>query len=236
MFEKYLDLVCQEIQNIKKDENESIKQAGRLVADVIMQGHLVFTFGSGHSQLLALEVRGRAGGLYPIVEIMDPLRGKAEKLEGIGHILMKGSRITAGDVLFDISNSGRNPEGIEIAIDAKKAGAKVIVVTSLAHSKSVKSRHSAGKNLYEYGDVVLNNHVPAGDSAMAYAGSDVKAGALSTVLGAALMNAVMVQAVQYMLDGGFEPPVLRSANIDNSDAYNNAIVERYKDIGYLLDI
>ena len=119
MFENYLDLVCKEIQNIKKDEHEAIQQAGRLVADAIMQGHLVFTFGSGHSQLLALEVRGRAGGLYPIVEIMDPLRGKAEKLEGIGHILMQGARISAGDVLFNISNSGRNPEGIEIAIDAK---------------------------------------------------------------------------------------------------------------------
>ena len=236
MFENYLDLVCKEIQNIKKDEHEAIQQAGRLVADAIIQGHLVFTFGSGHSQLLALEVRGRAGGLYPIVEIMDPLRGKAEKLEGIGHILMQGARISAGDVLFNISNSGRNPEGIEIAIDAKKAGAKIIVVTSLETTKSVKSRHSAGKNLYEYGDVVLDNHVPTGDSAMAYEGSNIKAGALSTVLGAALMNAVMVEAVQYMLDAGFEPPVLMSANIDNSEAHNTAIVERYKDIGYLLDI
>ncbi len=236
MFEEYLDLVCQEVQNIKKDEHEAIQKAARLVADAIIQGHMVFTFGSGHSQLLALEVRGRAGGLYPIVEIMDPLKGKAEKLEGIGHILMQGVRLSAGDVLFNISNSGRNPEGIEIAIDAKKAGVKVIVVTSLKHTKSVTSRHSGGKNLFEYGDVVLDNHVPVGDSAIGYEGSEIKAGALSTVLGAAIMNAVMVEAVQYMLDAGFEPPVLMSANIDNSEAHNMAIVERYKDSGYLLDI
>ena len=236
MFEQYLDLVCQEIQKMKKDESQSIQKAGRLVADAVMQGHMVFTFGSGHSQLLALEVRGRAGGLYPIVEIIDPLKGKAEKIEGIGHILMQGVKLNEGDVLFNISNSGRNPEGIEIAIDAKKAGAKMIVVTSLETTKSVKSRHSGGKNLYEYADIVLDNHVPTGDSAMAYEGSNIKAGALSTVLGAALMNAVMVEAVQYMLDAGFEPPVLMSANIDNSEAHNNAIVERYKDSGYLLDI
>lgn len=236
MFAEYLDLVCDEVKNIEWDEAISIKKAARLVADAIIQGHLVFTFGSGHSQLLAMEVRGRAGGLYPILEIVDPLRGKAEKLEGIGHILMQGARISEGDVLINISNSGRNPEGIEIAIDAKKAGAKVIVVTSLKHTQSVKSRHSGGKNLYEYADLVLDNHVPAGDSAVGYEGSAIKAGALSTVLGAALMNAVIVEAVQYMLDAGFEPPVLMSANIDNSEAHNNAIVDRYKDIGYLLDI
>ncbi|MEA4811671.1 MAG: SIS domain-containing protein [Anaerolineaceae bacterium] len=236
MYKKYFDLVCQKIQTIKNDEGEQIQRAAHLVADTIMQGKLVYTFGSGHSQLLAMEVHGRAGGLYPVIEINDPLRGKAEKIEGIGHVLMEGSRIGKGDLLFNISNSGRNPEGIEIAIDAKAAGATVIVVTSLEHSKSIKSRHSGGKNLYEYGDLVLDTQVPAGDSAMAYEGSPIKAGALSTVLGSAIMNAVMVQAVQYMLDAGYEPPVLMSANVDNSEQHNNTIVERYKNIGYMLDL
>jgi uncharacterized phosphosugar-binding protein len=103
----------------------------------------------------------------------------------------------------------------------------VIVVTSLEHSKSVASRHSSGKKLYELGEVVLDTGVPAGDACMSFIGLDAKAGAASTVLGAALMNAVMVEAIQYILDQGGQPPVLKSANLDGSDEYNAAVMARY---------
>jgi hypothetical protein len=41
---------------------------------------------------------------------------------------------------------------------AKNAGVKVIVLSSMAHTKSIKSRHSSGKMLYELGDVVIDTH------------------------------------------------------------------------------
>jgi uncharacterized phosphosugar-binding protein len=103
----------------------------------------------------------------------------------------------------------------------------VIAVTSMAHSQSVDSRHSSGKKLYELAEVVLDTGAPPGDAAMSFEGLAVKAGALSTVLGAAIMNAVMVEAIQYMAEKGFEPPVLMSANLDGSDEYNARIMDRY---------
>jgi uncharacterized phosphosugar-binding protein len=230
MYGEYIDLACTIMQQMKETQGEAISQAAALVGDTIIAGGLVYTFGSGHSQLLSQEVHARAGGLYPVMQIVDPLWGRAERLEGMGEVLMKGVPVKAGETIFVISNSGRNPEPIEVAMIAREIGLHVIAVTSIAHSKSVESRHSSGKKLYELGEIVLDSGAPPGDACLSFKGMDIKAGALSTVLGAAIMNAVMVEAIQYMLDKGVKPPVLISANLDGSDEYNAQVMVRYDNI------
>jgi len=230
MYMEYLDLVCTLLQNMKTTQGEAIREAATLVGDTILAGGLVYTFGSGHSQLLSQEVHARAGGLYPVMQIVDPLWGRAERLEGLGEIFLKGLPLKAGETIFVISNSGRNPEPIEVAMLARQMGLHVIVVTSLTHSKSVTSRHSSGKKLYELGEVVLDTGAPAGDACLSFKGLDVKAGAVSTVLGAALLNAVMVEAIQHILDKGGHPPVLMSANLDGNEEYNARVMASYERI------
>lgn len=228
MYVKYLDAVCEILQQMKERQGEAIGKAAVLVGDAIINGGLVYTFGSGHSQLLSQEVHSRAGGLYPVMQIADPLWGRAERLEGFAEILLKGLPLKAGEPIFVISNSGRNPEPIEVAMQVREMGLHVIAVTAMAHSTSVDSRHSSGKKLYELADVVLDTGAPPGDACLALEGLPAKTGAVSTVLGAAIMNAVMVEAVQYMLDKGHEPPVLMSANLDGSDEFNARVIGRYK--------
>lgn len=230
MYQDYLDVASNSLQKMKTTQGEAIRKAAALVGDTLLAGGLVYTFGSGHSQLLSQEVHARAGGLYPVMQIVDPLWGRAERLEGMGEVLMKNVPVKAGETIFVISNSGRNPEPIEVAVIARQLGLHVIAVTSMQHSQSVASRHSSGKKLYELGDVVLDTGTPPGDACLSFKGIDVKAGALSTVLGAALMNAVMVEAIQYMLDHGGNPPVLMSANLDGSDEYNAQVMARYDKI------
>lgn len=227
MYMEYLDLVCSILQNMKTTQGESIRKSATFVGDTILAGGLVYTFGSGHSQLLSQEVHARAGGLYPVMQIVDPLWGRAERIEGLGEILLSGLPLKAGETIFVISNSGRNPEPIEVAMLARQMGLHVIVVTSLTHSMSVTSRHSSGKKLYELGDIVLDTGAPAGDASLGFKGLDVKAGAVSTVLGAALLNAVMVEAIQYILDKGGKPPVLMSANLDGNEEYNAHVMANY---------
>ncbi len=236
MYENYLDIAVERIQKMKETQGEAISKAAALVAETLMSGHMVYTFGSGHSQLLAMEIHGRAGGLYPVQAILDPMKGKAEKLEGYGTILVEFAPYKEGDLLFVISNSGRNPEPLEVAMHARARGVKIIVLTSMEHSRSVQSRHSSGKKLYELGEVVLDSMVPAGDASMEFEGLVARAGALSTVLGALILNAVTVEAIQYMLDHGYEPPVLMSANLDGSEAHNERVVRRYPNMPNLLDI
>jgi len=236
MYAKYFDIAIERIQKMKETQGEAIEKAAALMAETLMNGHMVYTFGSGHSQLLAMEIHGRAGGLYPVQAILDPMKGKAEKLEGYGTILVEFAPYKEGDLLFVISNSGRNPEPLEVAMHARARGVKIVVLTSMEHSRSVQSRHSSGKKLYELGEVVLDSMVPAGDASMSFEGLDARAGALSTVLGAVILNAVTVEAIQYMLDHGFEPPVLMSANLDGSEVHNERVVRRYPNMPNLLDI
>lgn len=227
MYGEFLDLIVDKVKEIKEKEGPAIRKAAEMITGSLMAGKWVYTFGSGHSQLLAIEIHARAGGLYPIVHIPDPMNGKAEKIEGFGEVLVKNYAFQAGETIFVISNSGRNPEPIEVALVAKKAGMNVIVVTNMEHSRSVTSRHSSGKMLYDLGDLVLDTHGPLGDASMKYEGMEPKAGALSTVFGAVVLNAVVVEAIQVMLERKYEPPVLMSANLDGSDEYNMRIVSRF---------
>ena len=236
MYQTYLDIVAERVKMIKETQAQAICKAAELVGETIMKGHMVFTYGSGHSQLLAVEIHARAGGLYPIEAIIDPLKGKAEKLEGYGTILVENAPYKAGDLLFVISNSGRNPEPIEVAMDARSKGITVVVLTSMEHTNQVSSRHSSGKKLFEFGDVVIDSKVTAGDASISYPGLLPKAGALSTVLGAAILNAVIVEAIQYLLEHDYEPPVLMSANLDGSEAFNEKVIQRYNHLPYLLDL
>lgn len=236
MYQAYLDLVVERVRKMKETQGQAIVKAAELVGDTLIQGHQVYTFGSGHSQLLAMEIQARAGGLYPVQALIDPMKGKAEKLEGYGTILVQYAPYKEGDLLFVISNSGRNPEPIEVAMNARSKGVKIIVLTSMEHTRQVASRHSSGKKLYELGDVVLDSLVPAGDASMSYSGLLPRAGALSTVLGATVLNAVVVEAIQYLLDHGYEPPVLMSSNLDGSEAFNEKVISRYSHLPNLLDI
>lgn len=67
---------------------------------------------------------------------------------------------------------------------------------------------------------------------MSFEGVSEKAGAASTILGAALMNAVMLEAAQYMLDQGVEPPVLISQNLDGGLEHNLKLQEKYKHMAW----
>lgn len=232
MHQNYLNTLIEAIGNVRDSQADAIREAAALVGSAIADGKRVYTFGSGHSQLLAREVTGRAGGLVPVYHLPDPTWGMVERLEGYGESLLKQYPLQAGEVVLVISNSGRNPEPIEIAMGAKEIGLKVIAITSLKHSRNVESRHSSGKKLYELADVVLDTGTPKGDAVVSFEGLPAKAGAVSTILGAAMLNAVMVDAIQYLLDMDIEPPVLISLNVDGSDEHNAALMARYEEMAW----
>lgn len=231
MYQTYLQEV-QKLLGEMEEKEESILAAGKMIGEVLAEGKACYVFGSGHSQLLAREITGRAGGLYPIFHLPDPIWGMAEQLEGYGTILFKRYPMKPGEVLIVISNSGRNPEPIEFALEAKKNGVKVIALTSLKHSKTSTSRHSSGQRLFEVAELVLDTGTPKGDAIMKFEGVDVKAGAVSTILGAAMLNAVILEAVQVMLDTGKVPPVYLSFNVDGSEEHNAKLAENYQEFAW----
>ncbi|MCR4432122.1 MAG: SIS domain-containing protein [Tepidanaerobacteraceae bacterium] len=228
-FLKYFDVIEKLIKELKETQQDNIKKAGEIIAESIMNGGILHAFGSGHSYAAAIEVAGRAGGLIPAKAVEEPSRGLYETVEGVGSKLMENFDLRPNDCFVIISNSGRNPLVVEVADFVKKNGNKLIAVTSLDVSRKLKSRHSSGKNLYQFADVILDNRGVEGDSAIQLEGMPVKIGPTSSVAAAVLLQATIVEAVEIMLSKGYTPPVYMSANVDGGPEFNQKLVEKYAD-------
>ncbi|MPN61899.1 hypothetical protein SDC9_209645 [bioreactor metagenome] len=105
---------------------------------------------------------------------------------------------------------------------------KIIVVTNIAHTMVGASRHPSGKKLYEFGDVVLDNFGCYGDASVNIDGFERKVAPTSTVVGAAIMNAIVAQCVQNMVSDGFVPEVFASSNVDGGDEINHQFIKKYR--------
>lgn len=225
----FIDKAKELIDIIEKEEATNIRKAAEIVAEGIMNGGITQAFGSGHSYAAAIEISGRAGGLIPSKVILDPAGGIYESIEGVGTILTHKLQIKENDVFFIISNSGRNPMGIELAEWVKAHGNKLIVVTALDASKASSSRHSSGKLLYEYADVVLDNHSVFGDAALSVPNLETKVCGTSSLAAVCLLQQTIFEAVSIMVEKGYTPPVYRSANIDGGMEYNVEIENKFAD-------
>lgn len=223
----YFDLIMPLLSEVCEKESNNIDKAAELVAEQIMKGGILQAFGSGHSYASAIEICGRAGGLIPSKLIEEPSRGIYEMVEGVGTQFSKFSDFHTEDVVVLISNSGRNPLSIEIAKAVKEKGAKLIVLTAYESSTKLTSRHSSGKKLYEFADVILDNHSIDGDAAIEIEGLDTKTGGTSTMTGTLLLNEMMVRSMQIMIEKGFKPPIFKSANVDGGPEFNEKLLTEY---------
>jgi uncharacterized phosphosugar-binding protein len=234
----YFEALLPILERAVETQSETIRTVAGRMADVIAKDHLVYVFGAGHAGLIADELVYRAGGLVPITPIVAPglkidvrpltLETQLERLSGYADLLLEASGVAEGDMLIVHSNSGRNTVSIELAEGAKKRGAIVVAVTNVAHSTSVTSRHPKGYKLMDVADYVLDNCGVPGDAAVSFENFDNRSGSTSTVVGAAMLNAVVVETVQNLLDRGIEPPVFISANLDDSDEHNRRLMDSYK--------
>ena len=114
-----------------------------------------------------------------------------------------------------------------MAEGARNAGIYVVALTSIAHSKSVTSRHPRGYKLMDLADVVIDNCGIPGDAACEIEGTDARSGSTSTVVGAALMNSLIVSVAEKLQSRGAEIPLFRSANLDNSTESNQRWMDQY---------
>lgn len=223
---QYFEKVTQHISKLATQQN-AIADAARIVVDTIKNDGIVHSFGSGHSNMLSLEISRRAGGLVPILSIEEPSQGQYERVEGVGYEFWRRLDVQKEDAFIIISNSGRNALPVELAEKVKANSLPLIVVTALEFSKSQTSRLKSGKKLYEYADVILDNMVPPGDGSVQLEGAMAAIGPLSTIAGSLLLNQMVVLAVEMMLAEGIEPPILRSANVDGGREHNEEILSRY---------
>lgn len=235
----YIRIVTDTIRRAWDTQSDAVAQTKNLIAKAIEDKKNVFVFGCSHAGILAEEVFYRTGGLAVINPIFFPgfmlntrpitMTSSLERLPGLGRIILAQNHVGSGDVLLLHSVSGRNTVPVDMAIEASAMGVHTVCITNLTYSESVTSRHPSGKHLYEVCDIVLDNCGETGDAAVKLDGLEEKIGPTSTAVGTALLNAIVIEAVEQMITDGIVPPVFMSANIDGGDAHNARIFEEYKD-------
>ncbi len=202
-----------------------------IIGESLARGGVLHTFGSGHSELIAREIIGRAGGLVCINGIIDPTAGFIENLVGYGTKLIERHdrqyQLLPGETIIVISNSGKNSSPLEVALYAKKKGLTVVGLTALAMSSSYATVHPEGKRLHEVADHVLDNGGVPGD-AIVEVRDGVMAGPTSTFIGCSLLNWLTLSVVEWLRDRGHPLPILRSQNMSNAIEHNREIAQKYK--------
>lgn len=233
----YIAAVQEKINQIVATQMEPLQQAADAVQKTVEAGGIVYLFGTGHSHMLAEEGHYRAGGLVQVCPILTSslmmhegavVSTDFERLRGIAAPLLARYRPTPQDTILVFSNSGVNAVPVEMAIAAREAGLTVIAVTSVAYANTIEPRVD-GKRLADVGHIVIDNQGVPGDALVTVHESGLKAGPLSTVVGAMILNAILVEVVSRIGEKGQVPPVYISANIPGAIEHNNELLEAYRD-------
>jgi uncharacterized phosphosugar-binding protein len=245
-YSEYINGLQAVLERIKREQTTGIEQAGLLVADALAAGGIIHTFGTGHSHLIADEAFFRAGGIAAVNPILHErlifLKGalestRTEQESGFAQQLLVEQDVRDLDVGVVISNSGRNEAPVEMAIEMKSLGLKVIAITNLEQSRNSTPRTSSGKRLYEVADVVIDNCVPPGDALLKLPGLESNIGPSSTVAGAAIINSIVIEAVSELLRRGEPVPVLPSANTEGvSEQTLSRLLQHYEPRIKYLDV
>jgi uncharacterized phosphosugar-binding protein len=237
--EAYLQALTPIIGAVSEQASGPIQPAADLVVASLRANGVIQAFGSGHSEALAMEIAGRAGGLIATNRIAlrdlvllggEPREvlssGSLERDPSVSRRLYDLVKPDPVDLFVIASNSGVNGSIVELATVVKEHGHPLIAITSLQHTSGVESRHPSGKKLIDFADVVLDNHAPYGDSVLELPGG-AKVCAVSSITAALIAQMLVAEVLRRLTEAGETPPVYLSANIPGGDDHNHALEARY---------
>jgi uncharacterized phosphosugar-binding protein len=226
---RYLDKGLQLLQRLQDTQLANIERAADLIAQAVADGHTLYAWGGPHSSLPVQDIFWRAGGLALVNPVFTHglslevgpiyLTSFLERTEGAGREFFGQIGAELGDVIILISTSGRNPFPIEMAMSAKEAGLKLIGVTSVTYTNAVTSRHSSGKKMFEYCDVVLDNLAVPGDAVLEDGLLPQKVGPTSGWMGCLILQALMAEVAERLVEKEIVPPIYFALNLDGQGEY-----------------
>ncbi|WP_027347079.1 sugar isomerase domain-containing protein [Hamadaea tsunoensis] len=218
---------------------DALSSAADLIAAALHRQGVVQAFGAGHSEVVAMELTARAGGLVPVNRLAvrdvvlhgdaprealgDP---KLERDPQIAHQIYALAGARPADVFVMASQSGIHGSVVELALLVKENNHPLIAITSVEHSHRVAASHPSGKRLADLADVVLDNGAPYGDALLPLPGGGSVC-AVSTVTNALLAQLLTAEVVRRFQAVGEVPPVYLSASVPGGDEHNHTLESRY---------
>lgn len=210
LIDRYHEAVDNLLKTVRETQRENIIKAGEIVAEAVEKGHKIYLGRIVHYMEMDLIYRG--GG---------PIFYKEYK-EG-------ETELKAGDVLFVSSVSGRSKATVDLAWSAMEKGVNVIALTSMSYATQVDPVHESGKKLYEFVTLTLDNCAPAAEAMLEVDGIEARFSAASGIASDYIMWSLTSACIEKMLNDGYTPGILKSANFPGGNDYNKTVIEPHYD-------
>ena len=196
MDKTYFNKIVENLEKVNETQGENIKKAACLMADAIEQDKLINVYGGGgHTTLCMGEMFFRAGGLAninPIAENGLTVFNQAlkylelERTVNYGSAIMKYYKLQKDDLLIVFHNIGINPATIDAVMEAKKAGARIVAVSSSYWQQEMPEdhfiRHPNKTNLFDYADICIDDFNPVGDAVIEVEGFETPIAPISNIV------------------------------------------------------
>jgi uncharacterized phosphosugar-binding protein len=224
--EAYFSRAQEIINQIRTTQADAIARAAAIMADAIVAGGRVYIFGSGHSVIPVMDIFPRYGsyvGFYPLYDprlmwnnVIGPGGAREllwlERKEGYAKVFLQSYALEARDCMLVFSHGGLNAAPIEVALEAREKGLKVVTVSSHQNAAAAKATHSTGKKLSDTADVAIDNCVPPED-ALVDVGQIERVAAGSTLAAVAVSMALVAETASCLAKKGGVPPTFVSPNV-----------------------
>jgi uncharacterized phosphosugar-binding protein len=223
---------------ITSQKDELIEIASKM-AEIVKRDDRIFTFGTGHSHLLAEESYYRAGGIAAAVPMFAPMilmlhesarmSSQVERMPELATAILEEYEPEAGEMLIIYADSGVNGLPVQLAIEAKERGVVVVGVCSFKYT-SIAPLSKVGKRLPEVVDYALDNHGTPGDALVALENSTWRVAASSTITGALIWNCLLTEMAFQLNEDGYEIPLIASFNMPGAAEHNAGLLEKWSKI------
>ena len=237
----FLDKAEALLEKVRSEQAENISKATDLMVEAIKKDELIHVYGGGgHTTLVMGEMFFRAGGLANINPIMETSLSvfnqalkylELERTENYGASIVRYYKVQPGEVFIIFHNIGINPATIDAAMEAKRAGAKLIAVSSSFWQNEMPKdhfiRHSNKKNLFDFADVRIDDYNPVGDALIRIPGLERSFGPVSNIVDFYIAHWLEIDTIQKCVAQGITPPVWSSANEPGGDEINAAYLKKY---------
>jgi len=232
---------AQSVMNqIEATQMDNIRKVAEVMADTIEKKRWVHCFGCGHANLPIEEMYPRIGGFvgfHPLCEIpltfFTHITGEMgleqflflERQEGYGQTIMNSWNFSSDDCIWIFSHTGINAVNIDVALEAKKRGMKVIVFGSASQTGDKKPRHSCGKNLFQIADYVVDSCCPLQDASVTLKNHQDKIGPLSTTAFITTVWMTICTVAEILADRGVHLYINPSHNVPGDTTAHERLEE-----------
>ena len=244
---QWLDNTRDIMKQIEDTQMENIRKAAEVMADSIEAGRWVHTFGCGHATIPVEEMYPRIGGFvgfHPMVELpltfFTRITGEMgvhqfvflERVEGYGVEIMKGYNFDPRDTMWVFSHTGINNVNIDVALEAKKRGMKVIAYGSAAAAEGKQTRHSTGKTIFDIADLVVDSCAPLTDASVPLKNHQDKVGPVSTMAFITCVWMTVTTVAEILAERGVKLYIHPSHNVPGDNTAKERLEEalaKYKE-------